>query len=229
MADTPLTPGQIALLLTGIAPDVDPRALIPQVGALALTGILADVYPRTVNPQVGAMAMAGVAGSLVESRRLYRIGGYATDIRPPDVICLWGLVTTDGNVTHLRQNFTTVGYQVSSGKTLVLIKYRLNSVDITTAIFLSVKFGYADNDVGLDSATARTSAVMAMGIDDTNLNGLGKRRDSASDFSEGDHWSDDQHAFGWPIAAASKYPFVRIKDSVGNNPLTSIVAWCVEL
>lgn len=160
---------------------------------------------------------------------LFRAGGSAADLVTATFF-LWGKVETAGNVTHLRKEGTTVGYQVTSGKTLYMVNMRIQPVEIGTPA-CQLKMGYADNDVGLDTATARTNPVMAFGLDDTGVNGFpfwGLHSASAGSGNT-DLWffGDDPSAFLWPIAASLKFPFARmISATVVRGGLT--VA-CVEL
>lgn len=161
--------------------------------------------------------------------QFFRSGGFGADAIT-DFIFLWGKVTTTGNVTHLRKHFATAGYQVTAGKTLYLVKFRVFPMAAGDQVN-NVKVGYADNDVGLDTTTARTNPVMAFGIDDTNNNGL-PTWGSISTYPTGlTTHGDDSFGFIWPIAAASKFPFVRAARQEGgsNNPNDSIFAWCIEV
>lgn len=145
----------------------------------------------------------------------FRAGGFVTD-NPADILALWGKIATSGNVTHLRQAHTTTGYQVTAGKTLYLVRLYITS---TITNISSIKLGYADNDVGLDTATARTNGVMALGLDDTAENGLYPNQALPSITPVA------VYDLQWKLAAAQKFPFIRALISGGQF---TFLAWCVE-
>jgi len=153
----------------------------------------------------------------------FRAGGFFTDT-PADIIELWGAVGTDNNVSHLRRPHLTAGYQVTAGKTLHLVKLVIRGTGAGAGVQY-LKMGYADNDVGLDTATARTAPVMAFGLDDTADNGLPFLFLAASSGVAIDPQSADS-AFVWKLAIAAKFPFLRM---AGTNVPQMIFAWCIEL
>lgn len=150
---------------------------------------------------------------------LYRAGGFATDT-PTNIIFLWGHVSAGANVSHLRKNFTTTGYQVTSGKTLYAVKLMMTPTNGNGVTLLGLKMGYADNDVGLDTTTARTNAVMSFGLDSNTAEGL-MYVGSSQNTSQYGNTTNDVFI---PIAASTKYPFMR-----NYNGSADILVWCVEL
>ena len=136
--------------------------------------------------------------------KLFKCGDLVTDVLA-DVIYLWGKMSADNNVTHLRLPWTTVGYQVTAGKTLYLARI-LSGGNENAALF---KLGYADNDVGLDTTTARTNPVMATGLDDTAVNGL--QVPPASTGASGQQVIGSTMALALLMkwGAASKFLFIR--------------------
>jgi len=153
--------------------------------------------------------------------QFFRSGGLASDVLA-DFINLWGKISAEDNVTHLRKNFTTVGYQVTAGKTLYLVKL-VTFINTAGANFGGTKIGYADNDVGLDTTTARTSPVMAFGEDSTDDQGW-PTPGFGSSLVNMLRLAD--HGMVWPIAAATKFPFARI--SASSTLPASVFAWCIE-
>lgn len=146
-----------------------------------------------------------------------KAGDIAADLLT-DFIMLFGFIATDGNVTHLRQPFTTVGYQVTAGKTLYITRMRVLAQ--TNPGWW--KLGYADNDVGFNTATARTNPVMAIGIDDTGNNGVNMA--SASNATSLAPY--DTPSMLWKLSIAGKFPFLR---RVGAVPNDTVMLWCVEI
>lgn len=138
---------------------------------------------------------------------------YATDL-----IQLYGFIATDGNVTHLRAPHTTVGYQVTAGKTLYLVRMLV----LGSGAAGWWKLGYADNDVGYNTATARTNPVMAIGTDDTNTNGMLRPPESYATVG----LPQNLQTMIWKLAVAAKYPFLR---RVGATPNDTVMLWCMEL
>ena len=159
------------------------------------------------------------------STRIYRTGDVASDTLT-DFIMLYGFIATDGNVTHLRQPFLTSGYQVSAGKTLYVARITIEA----TGNPGWWKMGYADNDVGYNTATARTNGVMAIGTDDTGNNGRLIVPSNYSGATAGIYGVPDQMRFLWKLGIAGKYPFLRRVGAVPNDGAASTVClWCVEL
>ena len=151
----------------------------------------------------------------------FRAGGFFTDTIG-DILFMWGQIGTEDNVTHLRREFLAAGYQVTAAKTLYLAKLQIAVPG--TGSGLPFILGYADNDVGLDTATARTAPVMAIGIDDTADNGLMAVQSGVEDVL--DAFSDKGMVIR--LAAAAKFPFFRIGGASVTYPV-GIYAWCFEL
>jgi hypothetical protein len=95
------------------------------------------------------------------AQQVFRIGAFATDT-VTDIINLQGFTTTTGNLCTLRKSGVTSGYQVTAGKTFYAAKIIIMQSD-NTAIVNGVSFGYADNDIGQDTTTARTNPVAMIG------------------------------------------------------------------
>ncbi|MDE2099297.1 MAG: hypothetical protein KGL39_18735 [Patescibacteria group bacterium] len=146
-----------------------------------------------------------------------RSGDIAVDT-VTDLIQLYGFIATDGNVSHLRLPFTTSGYQVTAGKTLYLVRMMV----LGSGANGWWKLGYADNDVGYNTATARTNPIMAIGTDDTNNNGMLRPAESFATVG----LPQNLQTMIWKLAIATKYPFVR---RVGATPNDTVMLWCVEL
>ena len=151
------------------------------------------------------------------SALVIRSGEIAVDTLT-DIIQLYGFIATDGNVTHLRLPHTTAGYQVTAGKTLYLVRMLI----LGTGVNGWWKLGYADNDVGYNTGTARTNPVMAIGTDDTGNNGMLRPAESLASVGLTQNL---QHLL-WKLAIATKYPFLR---RVGATPNDTVMLWCVEL
>lgn len=86
--------------------------------------------------------------------------GFATDTIT-DVICLWARFSTSGNVSTYRRSGATSGYQVTSGKTFYITKI-IVACDAASENY-AIPIGYADNDVGMNTTTARTNPVAVLG------------------------------------------------------------------
>jgi hypothetical protein len=152
---------------------------------------------------------------------LYKIGALGTD-DPTQLLqfqCLF--VTGIDRVSHLRLPFQTSGYQVTTGKTLYIVKM----LDMSSATIQAYyKLGYCDNDVGFDTLTARTNAVMSVGQDNSGSDGVAT---VATDTSAGNSMKNLEQATSLlKIAIATKFPFVRrVSTQVG----ASLLLWGVEL
>jgi len=149
--------------------------------------------------------------------KMQRSGDLAFDA-VTDLIPLYGFIATDGNVTHLRPAHSTSGYQVTAGKTLYIARIKVYG----TGFSGWWKFGYADNDVGFNTATARTNGVMALGLDDTGLNGILILESNLTTVSN----PTTQDNFLWNLSIAQKFPFIR---RVGASPNQTIVVWGFEI
>jgi len=152
--------------------------------------------------------------------QLYKAGDTVLDTLST-MLFFFGHVSTSGNVSHLRIPHTTVAYQVTAGKTLYIAKIKVNSLAANPQ---SLKLGYADNDVGYDTATARTNPVMAFGVDDANANGLVVS--SLPTVSVGTEGAGHGYNVLWKAAIATKYPFFRL---VGTSPAHTVMFWGWEV
>lgn len=83
------------------------------------------------------------------------------------LIVLHGAANTNAHWTTLRKSNASAGYQITSGKT-----YTVNAVSMVTGAVGSstTYFGYGDNDVGLNNASAPTNFVYIAG--DSSLGGM---------------------------------------------------------
>lgn len=164
--------------------------------------------------------------------RFERSGSLGADVLTR-LIPLWGKSTTTGNVTHLRAAFSTSGYQVTAGKSLYLAKLHVAALNPAVDLLTNLKIGYADNDVGLDTTTARTNPVMTFGLDDANNNGLGFSGLPTADLPLTGffHAPDSVKGIFCKIGAASKFPFALIARHTSgvNFSRFAIFAWCVEV
>lgn len=149
--------------------------------------------------------------------KMVRSGDVALDAIT-DLILLYGFIATDGNVSHLRAPFSTSGYEVTTGKTLYLARVKV----LGTGASGWWKFGYADNDVGFNTATARTNPVMALGLDDTGLNGALLLESNLATVTN----PAPQDNLLWKLSIAQKFPFIR---RVGATPNQTIMVWAFEL
>lgn len=152
----------------------------------------------------------------------YKFGALVTD-QPTQagLIQLVARIGTDNNVCTPRLPWASSGYQVTAGKSLYILRLK----ETGTANPGRIKLGYADNDVGFDTATARTSAVMAIGVDDIGTNGLDNVPDSFVQSTAAYGAPDGMNMF-FKWAAASKYPFIRRHGAI---PQQDFIFWCIEL
>lgn len=134
-----------------------------------------------------------------------------------DLFMLQAFIGTDGNVSHLRLPFSTAGYQVTAGKTLYVAKFQERGIGNPGWW----KFGYADNDVGFNTTTARTNPVMSIGVDGTATDGLHNVPVSYTGAA-----LIVPQDFLWKLSIAAKYPFVR---RVGATPTNALFLWCFEI
>ena len=155
---------------------------------------------------------------------LYKIGALGTDdpITNPVLMFQAQFLGGTDRVSHLRLPFQTGGYQVTVGKTLYIVKFLVCDVGVVNAAYY--KLGYADNDVGFDTATARTNPVMSLGVDDANNNGLAA---VGSDAQAGNSARNADLADSFfKIAVSQKFPFIRRVSGVTGN---TVMVWGIEL
>jgi hypothetical protein len=88
-------------------------------------------------------------------RPVVEIAGRVFTDLSSNLIILGGGNATDNNVTTARKSDATSGYAVTASKTLEIWAGKANVV--TTVAGGNLILGYADNDVGQDSATAQTN------------------------------------------------------------------------
>ena len=107
---------------------------------------------------------------------------------------------------------------MTAGKTLYMVRMLV----LGTGVAGWWKLGYADNDVGYNTATARTNGVMALGTDDTGTNGMNHPPESIVSIG----LPQNIQTFLWKLSIAAKFPFLR---RVGAAPNYTVMIWCVEL
>lgn len=154
------------------------------------------------------------------SNSFYKIGGMGTN--DPSTVLQFQAMFSGGltRVSHLRLPFQTTGYQVTPGKTLYITKIFDSDFNFNPSNF---HFGYCDNDVGFDTATARVNAVMAIGGDLLSNRGLVV-------FDQGgvpgnDATLGDTYCNLFPIAISEKFPYVRRVATVAGGTL---LLWGIE-
>src|SRR3990167_2696844 len=90
-----------------------------------------------------------------------RSGSFATDTYT-DIITLQGYIFTSGRTCALRKIPETSGYQITTNKAFYVSKVNI-MWNINKADGFAFTMGYADNDVGMNSATALTNGVSVIG------------------------------------------------------------------
>lgn len=161
------------------------------------------------------------------SVQFFRFGGAVTDTIT-DCIFLSGKITTSGNVCTLRKAFATSGYQVTAGKTLYATKISFGDMNNATA--RSYAFGYADNDVGVDTATARTNPVPVIGLPEAGTTvasngGFIYNPAVTAGMTSGLQWFPMDNII-IPLAIGGKYPYFR---GVTDANCVSVLVWALEL
>lgn len=101
---------------------------------------------------LGGVSNQGVIPSLTVGGRVF------TDLS--NLIVLYGIAQSASHTT-LRKPGGSAGYQVTSGKTLTI--YAVECFTVTAAAGAAFQLIYADNDVGVGSATAFTNPVYFAG------------------------------------------------------------------
>jgi hypothetical protein len=112
---------------------------------------------------------------------------------------LVGFVNSTNNTTP-RAPSASAGYQVTAGKTLDILAASCNIFSAGTATF---QMGYADNDVGIGTATAKTNGVYMTG-DSTN-----------GSFANNSVVGVQQSAIKFSVPA-TKYPFIESNAAGGG-------------
>ena len=151
---------------------------------------------------------------------LIKIGSFATQDYA-QLIPLAMRCTTLGNVSTPRKMGQSSGYQVTAGKSLYIVRMLVTFNNNTTGNN-GISFGYADNDVGMDTTTARTTPVAIFGNPESNTQaaiGLGMLAMTA-----GPNVWDFSGLWG-PIPAA-KYPYAMFVGFSGT--VTTVHMWGIE-
>lgn len=150
------------------------------------------------------------------STQFYRVGGFATDT-PSDVINLWAKVFTSGNVSTFRKAGTTSGYQTTTGKQFYITQITITVGDDSSSN-ITCSLGYADNDVGIDSSTARTNPVALMGDPEqttqSTVGGIAFDGTPALASFEGARFS---YSTIWKGAPSQKYLYMKSINQVGTG------------
>lgn len=76
-------------------------------------------------------------------------------------------VSTDTRASTFRAEGATAGYPVTTAKTLTIAAINIYNISGNNGKW---RFGYADNDVGFDSATALTNPIHMAASTDTGFN-----------------------------------------------------------
>lgn len=143
------------------------------------------------------------------SVQFYRVGGIATD-NPSDIVNLWAKVATSGQVSTFRKAGTTSGYATTTGK-----QFYVSHITITIGDNLGsnygVAFGYADNDVGMDTTTARTNPVALRGDpEQTSVSSLGGTAfDGLGGLLVGSEGATSTSDSIWKGAPSQKYLYMK--------------------
>lgn len=101
--------------------------------------------------------MARPIGTLGVIPTLTIAGRVFTDLTT--LIITGGVVVTPGNRTSLRLPNGSAGYPVTALKTLNIVAIEVQNSSAAGNADAVTQFGYGDNDVGVDSATAITNPV----------------------------------------------------------------------
>lgn len=91
----------------------------------------------------------------------FRAGGGASDTAGELITLFTGVITSTRVSAFRKAGAWTAGYQVPTGKVLYITKLTPTYAADNSACMSA--FGYADNDVGLDTTTARTNPVAVLG------------------------------------------------------------------
>lgn len=139
----------------------------------------------------------------------FRTGHHVTDTATDEIV-LHALLTTSGNVSTLRAVGATSGYQITSAKRFVITKIDIlfgNASNVEFALAL----GYADNDVGMSTTTARTNPVALIGAPEGgSLATTGGFCTNPSSAAVNDQMREAcAGSIVLPLAAAGKYLYVR--------------------
>lgn len=109
--------------------------------------------------------MAKAIGTLGNVDSLTMAGYTFVDIANLKVLV--AATATTGNVSTFRTGGSS-GYQVTAAKTLTLRAARITVASVTAAAASLIDLFYADNDVAIDTTTARTNQVNYNGATGTN-------------------------------------------------------------
>lgn len=157
--------------------------------------------------------------------RLYRAGAFATDTLS-DIISLNGYLDGSGELATLRRMGSTSGYQVTTGKIFYVASVQIFRIGSSSASF-ALGFGYADNDIGFASTTARTNPVAMLGDPEQTtyqtVRGLLFEESSANTSLQ---FSMDglNRMAPWKLGVANKYMYYKMMGSAAFSSRTLIVS-----
>lgn len=148
--------------------------------------------------------------------RNYRAGGFITDT-PSDIIALYGQVSANGNGSHLRRVGSTSGYQITAAKTFYICRVSLTADGAASTY--AIALGYADNDIGFDTTTARTNPVTLIGNSEgTGYLSIGGWNGQGNVDGSREPGQLHNGIIPLPLAAATKYLYFRSANNTGANP-----------
>lgn len=155
-----------------------------------------------------------------------RAGGLASDVPATNILSLWAKVGTSGQVATFRRTGLTAGYQVTAGTTFYICKISITLSDAPSAAN-AIGIGYADNDVGMDTATARTNPVAIYGdAEGTTVTGIGGILFNPNGSVSGSLINSlNDHVF-IKAGAASKYMYMK---HVGGANIVGVLIHGIEI
>lgn len=148
-----------------------------------------------------------------------------TDAIEPLILFRANLIGATERVSSLQARFDNVNsYIVPSGKILYITKMVFTGC-YNSAAYL--KLGYCDNDVGFGSLFARTNAVMSIGVDDANNNGLAWYNNMDATMKGQSLRNLEFTNLFIKMAIGGKYPFVHFVS--GFNCFSDLLLWGLEV
>jgi hypothetical protein len=131
-----------------------------------------------------------------------------------------------GCSSNFQLDFNLVGYVVTPGKTLYLVKLQYNNIYFFDSY---LKFGYCDNDCGqFPSNSNAVNPVMSVGLADFNPdNGVRMHAPFAPDVAGNAARNLEIDDLFLKVAIGGKFPFMY--GNSGLSPKGTLMAWGIEL
>ncbi len=157
----------------------------------------------------------------------FRVGGFATD-DPDDFIQLSATFDDSADVSTFRKAGASAGYQITSNLKFYICKIAITSTS-GNASDDAIALGFADNDVGISTTTARTNPVDVIGEPENTtigtIGGFGYNASITGLLAEANNAGNPLCFLAIPANATGKFLYGKYIGASVNNPSMHITGF----